>query len=443
MVELNKNLFKFTIKHLHQIKKGDLSVLIKKFWSFVILILQVPIYLLSFPIIIFLMLIKPFYLIRWTSLMSPRIGHFAKETEFFCCAEDLKINVPKQKYINLFYLSSKYICNQQLLKMWKRKLIILPAFFMVPLARLNNFLNLFFPGGKDHKIKPLNSNPMRDVFNSLEKTKLHLSFTNEEKTKGEKNLKKFGLNRNDKFVCLIVRDSAFLSKTTPDRDYNYTSFRNADIENFILAAEELTRRGYYVFRMGVHVAKPLISNNKKIIDYSNSELRNDFMDIYLGGNCEFCISTAVGFDEVPIIFRKPIAYVGIAPIGTLETHNSQTLLLIKEHLDEKTNKKMSISEILNRNFHNLHKSKDYLNNSINLLDNTANQIKNLVIEMDERLLGRWVESEEDRNLQKKFWSIYSNNNTYNKFQENIESQHGEIKSKISSKFLKENQYLLN
>ena len=93
MVELNKNLFKFIIKHLNQVKEGDLSVLIKKFWSLVILILQVPIYLLSFPIIIFLMLIKPFYLIRWTSLDPPRIGHFAKETELFCCAEDLKINI--------------------------------------------------------------------------------------------------------------------------------------------------------------------------------------------------------------------------------------------------------------------------------------------------------------------------------------------------------------
>ena len=43
--------------------------------------------------------------------------------------------------------------------------------------------------------------------------------------------------------------------------------------------------GYYVIRMGVKASKPLKSSNPKIIDYANSKIRNDFLDIYLGAKC--------------------------------------------------------------------------------------------------------------------------------------------------------------
>ena len=40
--------------------------------------------------------------------------------------------------------------------------------------------------------------------------------------------------------------------------------------------------------------------------YLQKNKRTEFMDIYLGANCEFCISTMCGFDAIPYIFRKPI-----------------------------------------------------------------------------------------------------------------------------------------
>ena len=58
--------------------------------------------------------------------------------------------------------------------------------------------------------------------------------------------------------------------------------------------------------MGAIVEKPFKSKNPKIIDYANSNLRSDFMDIYLGAKCTFCISTGSGFQCLPVLFRKPI-----------------------------------------------------------------------------------------------------------------------------------------
>ena len=72
----------------------------------------------------------------------------------------------------------------------------------------------------------------------------------------------------------------------------------------------------------------LKSNNKKIIDYANSNLRSEFMDIFLGAKCNFCISTGHGFDMLPYVFNKPIGIMSV-PVGDLRSHSKRFLLLTK------------------------------------------------------------------------------------------------------------------
>ncbi len=44
-------------------------------------------------------------------MASGRIGHFAGNTELYCCERDAGINLPKQRHIDLFYVD-KEVCNQ-------------------------------------------------------------------------------------------------------------------------------------------------------------------------------------------------------------------------------------------------------------------------------------------------------------------------------------------
>ena len=67
--------------------------------------------------------------------------------------------------------------------------------------------------------------------------------------------------------------------------------------------------------MGKAVNKKIENANPKIIDYANSKFRSDFLDIFLGYRCSFCIRTA-GFGGVPEIFRKPLV-VNEGPIVDL------------------------------------------------------------------------------------------------------------------------------
>ena len=423
-------------KHITQIKKGGMLVIIKKLKSLINLFLQIPIYIISVPLIIIIRLIKPWYLIRWKRVNSSRIGHFAANVELYCCERDAGINTPSQNYIDLFYLG-KIVSNRQLEKMWRRSLIILPTWLLLPICRVNRFFCFFIPSGKEHEIGT-NTNGDRDVHNSIDKFTSHINFTSEEELKGKEILKIFGLPEDTKFICLLVRDSGYLNR---HKEYEYIerwqhhNYRDGDIDKYVLAAEELANRGYYVFRMGVNVLKPLKSFNPKVIDYANSKMRSDFMDIYLSANCFFFISSGAGIESIAIIFRRPIAYLGV-PFGLTYTGSSKCLLLTKHHINKKNQKELTISEIFSSNVGVSTYTNEFKQNDVELRENRPEEIRDIVIEMDERLNGNWKETEEDIFLQKEFWSI---------FEENIKRlnlrkpSHGKIKSKFCTKFLRENK----
>ena len=438
---------KFLDKHFLQIKEGGIIVILKKIRSLFFIFFQLPIYLISIPILIVVILIRPWYLIRWNQLYASRIGHFTLKTELYCCERDAKINSPTQKYKDFFYLS-KIISNKTLENMWRRNLVILPRWLIKPIHDISNF---FFGKKNIHKINsPTNIDI--DVHNLLENFDPHISFTPDEEIKGKKILEKFGLPQNAKFVCLLVRDSGYLNRHSNDKNlerWSYHNYRDGNIDNFILAAEELASRGYYVFRMGINVLKPLKSSNPRIIDYANSKIRSDFMDIYLGAKCFFCISAQGGFEGISATFRRPIVVISM-PLGLAFTNNQKYLHLTKHHINRLNKKELTISEIFSSKVAFATSSEEFKNNNVELQENTPEEIRDFVIEMDERLNGNWKETDEDIFLQKKFWSIFEKNISnldpipplcYQK--DHKLKLRGKIKAKFGAKYLRENKNWIN
>ena len=238
---------------------------------------------------------------------------------------------------------------------------------------------------------------------------------------------------------MIVRDSAYLDRAKNfdnlKNRFDYHRYRDGDIDNYVLAAEELSKRGYYVFRMGSKVLKPMKSSDPKVFDYANSKMRSEFMDIYLGAKCTFCVSLGgAGFFGIPFVFRRPNAYIMI-PFGHLFTSNKYDLMITKNHISKINNSRLNFSEIFSSNVALSYKADEFENNNVLLEENSPDEIKDLVVEMDERLNGRWKETDQDVELQKKFWKI---------FKDNMEKQnlkiplHGEIKAKFCSAYLKKN-----
>jgi len=394
-----------------------------------LLILGLPLSLISLSIII---LLTPFIRVRIGFLRCDRYGHFAANTELYLCEKDLYVNKITNTTLDLFYYP-KPVCNKQLAAMWERKIHVLPRFLMRPLDLLiRSFHSLSYYRAYEAK------GGDRDIDDLLYNTNKHLEFTPEEIETGEKELLKMGLNSNSKFVFLAVRDSSYLM--SKGGWGNHHDYRDCDIDNFVLASEELTSRGYFVIRMGALVNKRIKTSNPKIIDYAANGMRSEFMDIYLSSRCEFVISTGTGLEAVAVwCFRKPYIELNFSPATHLSTFMSNSLNLLKHHVLKKENRVLKLHEIFSTGVGWCMESNCYNEKGIELIENSPEEIRDVVLEMVDRIEGIWKEDEEDGFLQKKFWNIFPTD----VIAPNGVPLHGKIRSKYSAKFLRDNREWLS
>lgn len=419
-------------RQITEIRKGGRPVVVRKLKRASRILLKLPLYVIAVPAVIAIHLIRPWLLVRLGVLWSARIGHFAANTELYLCERDAGINWPKQRHVDLFYMGM-ISSNQQLATMWKRVLRVWPAWILSPVCRVNALI----PGGAAHEIGH-NTQHDRDVHNLLDRFPPHLNFTSEEEARGEAGLRVMGIAPGAPFVCLIVRDSAYLDSHMPTVAWDYHSYRDSDIQNYVLAAEELADRGYFVIRMGAKVRAAIKSAHPNVIDYATNGMRSDFMDIYLGAKCAFCISVGIGFDAVSLIFRRPIVYVNYVPIGYFSTFRNQFLGIFKHHFAVRHNRELSLSEIFTRGVGFCMESSDYELKGVQLIENTSKEIRDVAIEMAERLNGTWQHHEDDEALQKRFWEIFPTK----ALATNKRPLHGEIRARVGAAFLRNNRWWL-
>ena len=382
---------------------------------------------LSLPFLILIIIIYPFVKIKVGFLRSDRIGHFTLDTELYLLEKKNK----KIKSIDLFYLGRKKVCNKTLLKLWKKELIVLPRFILRPLClqiRYFNFLNFLRCG------QTLCN--QRDVLNLLDQYPCTIELNHDDLTKGENERLKIELPKKAKFVCLIVRDSSYLEKLYGQKIIKH-DYRDSDVDDFIKACDAITELGYYVIRMGAVVNKPIKTKNKMIIDYAFNNLRTDFMDIYLASQCEFCLTTGTGFDGTTLMFRKPNIYVNIAPLFDIRMECSTMLTIPCHYYSKKLSKKLTITEITNSESAIYIDNKQFQDDGIELIKNSPEEIKEIVIEAAKRNKKEWIDNDGDK-LNKKFVKIFPSKKVFNSI-----IRHGKIKGRIGSDFLKKNQWWLN
>ena len=394
-------------------------------------IVNLPVYLFAIPFVLTIRFMRPLLLIRFGSLSSSRLGHFAANTELYLCERDAGINVPHQRYADIFYHAHKPVCNQQLATMWQRRLRIWRgAWFLRAVDRLNQLI----PGGHSHRIGT-NSQHDRDVHNLMERFHQHLEFTEEEELRGKNGLRDIGIPEGAPFVCITVRDSAYLEMQNPRVDYSYHNFRDASIGNYVLAAETLAEHGYFVIRMGVKVIEPFDCSNPKVIDYACNGMRSDFMDIYLGAKCTFCVTQGTGFDAIPIIFRRPILMVNAVPLGYAYTWSPILLILAKHHIDTTSGHELTMSEIFSRGSGYLLHSSEFTEKSITLVENSPEEIRDVVVEMIGRIRGTWTAQSGDEVKQQRFWKIFPTDAIDAESRKPI---HGKIRVRFGADFLRNN-----
>ena len=240
----------------------------------------------------------------------------------------------------------------------------------------------------------------RDIRGLFYKKEAQLRFNDQENQFGLEYLQEMGLRQGDRFVCLAVRDQAYLNQTYNERDWSYHNFRDTKIESYEAAVVALAERGFWVFRMGKVVDSQLSVDHSRVVDYAISKHRSDFLDIWLMAHCYFAISTGLGLDSIADIFRRPIVFVNYLPILDLEAWGR--FITAPKHLSWASNHKpLTLQEQLKHTSVNGHY---YEENGIQVCDLNPSEITETALEMESRLSGSWVETDEDIVLHEKFWS---------------------------------------
>ena len=380
----------------------------------------------SLPLVLLIAAIRPLVLLRFGTMLSDRIGHFSGNVEAYLCEQDIY----KQSHPTIDIIGCpEPVCNRQLKKMWARMITIMPGAW---LWKLLDRSCQFWTRGDTHHVK-LDGIASYRLFLS---TQPHLSFTEEEELRGGELMAQLGIPADKSFICLHNRDSEYLNKALGG-SWAYHDYRDFSVQDMVLAAEELTRRGYYVLRMGSIVAEALVSINPKIIDYAMNSLRSDFADIYLMAKSIAYFGGDSGINTVPTIFRKPIFYINFSPglVYIVLTHYCPWPFIMKRPLHRETQRLLSLREMLEAGLTGACTSQQFEDAGVELVSNTPEEIRDLAVEVDERLKGRWQPQPEDEELQQRFCDIFR--------QYTPPDLRGDVQVRIGASFLRKHIYLLD
>ena len=188
---------------------------------------------------------------------------------------------------------------------------------------------------------------------------------------------------------------------------SYHDHRDSDISTYVKAAEALAEMGYTVFRMGAIVKEPLISRHPRVIDYATNGMRSEFLDIFLGAHCTFCVSTGSGWDSVPTIFRRPVMFVNHLPFFAASAITLPITIYPKLLADKDSSSTLSLKELTLRNLATPHNSAAYEDAGVEIRDLSSEELVEAVTEMAQRVEGTFVETPEQKEMQAKLKHILS------------------------------------
>ena len=350
-----------------------------------------------------LLFVSKFVRVSIHPVINSRIGHFATNTELSITKiKEREIRTEKLE-INIFCATSDESCNTSLEKMWSRNFNL----------RTGNWSWLVNDISKRIKTTDFyQESTALDREGRLLSFPPSLTFADYELTLGEKFLTENRISDSKKIVCLNVRDSSFFSISKPlgwskSRDWSYHDYRDSEISTYVSAAETLAEMGYTVFRMGAIVRDPIISKHPRVIDYATNGMRTEFLDIFLGAHCTFCVSTGSGWDSIPQIFRRPSLYVNFVPIFSHECVVRDLLIYPKILQDDLTKDELGLDEIIDRNIHGSGFSAEYADAGVAIRDMNSQELVKAVTEMAQRVEGTFVETPEQKQMQAKLRDIFS------------------------------------
>lgn len=231
----------------------------------------------------------------------------------------------------------------------------------------------------------------------------YFRFTPEQEMIGKKLLCQLGLQKQN-YICIFNRDSLYYEKYYKEDFMKYIEsvqfltikVRDSSFDNFLLLSEYMNKKAIKCVRMGAIVKDVSVIPN--VVDYPNSCYRSEFADMYLFANCKYFLGDPSGIMVFPLLARKPIAYVNCVTVFNHGDSESEgNLVLYKKLYDKRRKKYLTLRFILDlykkmyeRYFDENLQVKIwewYVENDIEVIQNSQKEILDLAEEMDAILDG--------------------------------------------------------
>jgi putative glycosyltransferase (TIGR04372 family) len=288
------------------------------------------------------------------------------------------------------------ITNKALFKYFEKEIILIKD---TSLSRIQKILELpigvCIPADKSCLYLDLAAN-FSEQKNLIGNKKNFLKLSNEDIEIGSKYLKKCGINMNDWFVTLHVRETTKTDSIEFDE-----GFRNSNPHNYIESIKYIVKNGGYVFRMGDKNTSKL-ENINGLIDYAHSEDKNESLDIFLGAMSKFCIGTSSGYFRVPRYFGVPVLLTNQPQTIEYFSLKTKDMFLPKKVLDLKSSKTLNLLDSFKFPFSFFSSLHRFNKTEFGQLENSPSEILDSVIKMLDKSFSEKISSNFPKYLKSNF-----------------------------------------
>jgi putative glycosyltransferase (TIGR04372 family) len=372
-------------------------------------VIRLPAQLLYFPAAI-LMNRLGWRIAVWDRADQSRIGHLSGYPHWYVSGQLLGV-VPHRK--NIILAQTNSLANRSLMDHWRQfftiihnpvLIAVLTPLSWIPTSRVLIALkdaDVTWESGKRQRGTAA-VEEVHERYADMNGSSSVMTIDTELVTGGLAILRALGVPEDAWFVTLHVRERGYLEDQRHD-------FRDCDVLDFLPAVARIYERGGWVVRIGDATMQPL-PEQPGLIDYVYSEHRSDWMDMFLLSQCRFFLGSDSGPAWVPPLFGISAAIVGAVPMG----HGSyfrDDIFLPKLYQDKHTSRILSFPEILASPLRDLHTTDQVAEAGIVTLDNSPEEIVELVDEVMDRCDGQVIYTDSDEEFQLIWRRLMANNAT--------------------------------
>ena len=332
---------------------------------------------------------------RRVTFLTGRIGHLAAEPDSFLKSRALG-ELPERRWF--FTAPRGSVANEHLLAYWSRHIPVVRHPVACAILKALSGLGLMrFNAGR----YVLWLDRSQEIFriNARWAGRAPLLSVDEEDLRwSDEMLESLGIPRGAWFVCVHAREGGF----SPQDEATH-AHRNASIEALVPAMREIVRRGGWCVRVGDSTTRPL-EPAEGVIDYAHHRLRQARLDVLLCARARFFLGNSSGIALVSSAFGVPSALANMVPVSALGVM-SFDLSIPKLYRRRDDGRVLRFDEIFGTPAANFRFAHQYVRAGIDVVENTADEILELVVEMFDRIEGRRGAAPDEESLQRPFMSL--------------------------------------